>query len=166
MKEQHSYCSYCGQRYQPDQPWPRYCVACGNTSYLNPLPVAVVLQPVDEGLLLIRRGIDPHKGRLALPGGFIAIDETWQEAGARELHEETGLIIDPRNIQEFQVRSAEDGTLLIFGLAAPTASRDLPEFVPTVEAAERIVVRHPPARMAFRLHQEAVAEYFSRGKLT
>ncbi|MBQ0119793.1 MAG: NUDIX hydrolase [Bacteroidales bacterium] len=42
-------------------------------------------------VLLIERGIDPHKGKWALPGGFINPSETTDECARRELKEETGL---------------------------------------------------------------------------
>ncbi len=42
-------------------------------------------------VLLIERGHEPFKGKWALPGGFIEMDETLEQACIRELHEETGL---------------------------------------------------------------------------
>ena len=115
--KKNSHCSYCGQPFREDQPWPRTCACCGNTSFLNSIPVAVALIPVDDGLLFVRRGIEPRKGKLTLPGSFINLGESWQEAGARQVLEETGVAIAPDEIREFHVRSAPDGTLLIFGVA-------------------------------------------------
>ena len=44
-------------------------------------------------VLLIERGADPFKGCWAFPGGFLEMDETTEACAARELQEETGLIV-------------------------------------------------------------------------
>lgn len=159
----HTHCSYCGAPFSPDALWPRTCSACGNTSFRNPLPVCVVLVPINAdgfpGILAIRRAIPPKIGKLALPGGFINYGETWQEAGAREVFEETSLRIDPAEIREYRVQSAPDGTLIIFSLALPRLLSDLPAFIPNEESSERIVLTRP-APMAFGLHDEMVSAFF------
>jgi len=58
------------------------------------LTVDCVVFGFDESelkVLFVRRGFAPHKGRWALPGGFVRIDETIDQAARRELSEETGL---------------------------------------------------------------------------
>jgi 8-oxo-dGTP diphosphatase len=58
------------------------------------LTVDCVVFGFDEGdlkILLIERGLDPFKGRWALPGGFVRVEETVDAAARRELAEEAGL---------------------------------------------------------------------------
>ncbi len=45
-------------------------------------------------ILLIQRGNEPFKNMWALPGGFIEMDETLENACKRELAEETGLQVE------------------------------------------------------------------------
>ena len=58
------------------------------------LTVDCVVFGFDEGELkvaLIQRALAPFEGKWALPGGFVGIDETLDEAARRELQEETGI---------------------------------------------------------------------------
>lgn len=159
MKAKHAHCSYCGSRYVDNQPWPRLCKGCGETSFINPAPVAVILLPVDDGLLLIRRGIEPHRGKLALPGGYVDWGETWQQAGAREVREETGIIISPDELRQRAVHSALPGLVLIFGEALPRKSHSLPPFDITDETTERLVISEP-IELAFPLHNDVARDWF------
>lgn len=160
MGDKGSHCSFCGAAFDVGASWPRTCGACGATSFRNPTPVAVLLLPVDDGLLVVRRGIDPGRGELALPGGFIDLGETWQEAAARELAEEAGIEIDPGEVTELRVRSVRGGPLLIFGVGPRRAGAELPAFSPNHEATERLVI-DGPRELAFPLHTEAAAAWFA-----
>lgn len=160
------HCTYCGHAFGPHQTgWPRTCSSCGRVSYRNPLPVVVVLLPISDrgGLLVIRRSVasDPGFGQFALPGGFIDInDPTWQHAAARELREETGITLPPDTFREFGVRSAPNGTLLIFALAEPVTSNALPAFRATSETSEMTVITSP-TELAFPLHSEMANSWFA-----
>jgi 8-oxo-dGTP diphosphatase len=58
------------------------------------LTVDCVVFGLDETelkVMLIERDLEPFAGKWALPGGFVRVDETIEEAARRELQEETGL---------------------------------------------------------------------------
>jgi len=67
--------------------------------------VDVVVLTVRHGeldVLLIRRLARHHKGEWALPGGFVGVEESLDDAALRELHEETGLDLDPTHVEQFR----------------------------------------------------------------
>lgn len=54
----------------------------------------VMTSEQEPRVLLIERANAPFKGRWAIPGGFLNMDETTEQCAIRELEEETGLKID------------------------------------------------------------------------
>nr|WP_235001986.1 NUDIX domain-containing protein [Actinacidiphila paucisporea] len=161
-----SHCSACGARYPADAGWPRRCPACGTVAYRNPLPVAVALLPVrgprGDGLVVIRRAIQPSRGQLALPGGFIDHGESWEHAVTRELSEETGIIADASDVVLADALTDEAGYLLLFGLLPRRDAGDLPPSVPTDETEGHQVV-YAPEELGFPLHTQAAGRWFAGG---
>jgi 8-oxo-dGTP diphosphatase len=65
---------------------------------------------VDEGrVLLVRRGHEPLKGQWSLPGGLLEIGESLTAGVAREVLEETGLIVEPIELIELLDRIHNEG---------------------------------------------------------
>jgi ADP-ribose pyrophosphatase YjhB (NUDIX family) len=162
-----AYCSYCGARFDQVAAYPRSCAACGAQVWANPIPVAVALVPIVEGvrtgLLVVRRAIPPV-GKLALVGGFVEDHERWQVCAARELREEANVVVDPDRIEPMWFTSSEPvpNRVLLFGVAPPIDARALPPFAANAEASERGAI-FGAQELAFPLHVEAVRRYFRGG---
>ena len=175
MNARDTYCSYCGAAYGEASGYPRSCASCKTQIWANPVPVSVVLLPVVDGprtgLLVIRRGIHPGLGKLALVGGFLEEHETTAEGGARELREETGVSIDPSTLSPFWFTSTapRPNRVLLFSIAAEVGRDALAPFAPDHETTERGVVFGPAGLrdvFAFPLHAEAAERFFAARGVT
>lgn len=71
----------------------RVCPTCRYVYFTDP-KVGVGVAVVEDGrLLLIKRAMNPERGKWSLPAGFIDQGEDPKDAAAREALEETGLIV-------------------------------------------------------------------------
>ncbi|HEU4410256.1 MAG TPA: NUDIX domain-containing protein [Polyangiaceae bacterium] len=165
-----TYCSFCGTAYEAPLRYPRTCGGCKTQVWANPIPVSVVLQPVVRegrtGLLVVRRAIEPRRGKLALVGGFLEEHETWAEGGAREIREEAGVEVDPAKLEPFWFTSTapRPNRVLLFSVGAPLDAGALGAYAPNAEASERGLVFGPGGLdevFAFPLHVEAARRFFA-----
>lgn len=155
-----SHCSYCGHEFVVDS-WPRQCEQCKNISYINPKPVTVLLVPVENrGILTVRRGEEPGKGGLALPGGFMDPNESWEEGAVRELREETGISLDPRDVKLSHLVTIPSNHLLIFCNTREVLTKSLDNFRPNKEVSELVIVSEE-TELVFSTHTDALKKYLS-----
>ena len=129
-----------------------------SSSYNNPLPVVVgmvrVLVGDDMRLLAVRRGIDPKKGELALPGGYIDPYECAEDAVARELREETGLDLPAPFWRPVATRVTQDNRLLMFMLCSQAVTPQALEGFVANSEVEALVPVCSCAKLGFPLHEE------------
>ena len=77
--------------------------------------VAVGAVIVDAGrVLLVRRGTEPLKGHWSLPGGALEVGESLTGGLAREVREETGLLVEPVELVELLDRIHREGERVRF----------------------------------------------------
>jgi hydroxymethylpyrimidine/phosphomethylpyrimidine kinase len=84
------FCPACRGELVKSSPHP-ICADCGLVFYRNPLPAVILVVEKDGNILVARRAAPPALGELCLPGGFIDLGESPQQAALRELEEETTL---------------------------------------------------------------------------
>ncbi len=95
-RDAYAHCMRCGAPPTPQPDNSSRCEACGFRWYWNAAAAVDVIVENGRGEIVItRRAIEPGKGTLDLPGGFVQPDESVEEAARRELAEELGLSVGP-----------------------------------------------------------------------
>jgi mutator protein MutT len=92
----YKYCPRCAAKgFFDSNTYAFTCKMCGFVFYLNAsAAVAALIVNTQGELLLVRRGVDPDKGKLDLPGGFVDPGESAEQAVVREIHEELDIVPD------------------------------------------------------------------------
>lgn len=119
---------------------------------------------VDGKVVLVRRAHEPLKGEWNLPGGGVELGETLREACAREVREETGLIVAVgATIDVFDriMLDAAGGVEYHFVLVDYVCRPIGGDLGPGTDASE-VVLADPAALDAYRLTEKAI-EMIHRG---
>ncbi|WP_329017181.1 NUDIX hydrolase [Micromonospora rifamycinica] len=138
-------------------------------SFAVTVDLVVLTVRADElHLLLVRRGIPPDRGRWALPGGFVGIDEDLPDAAVRELTEETGLPEPAGHLEQLGTygRPDRDPRGRVVTVAWLALLPDLPTPVAGSDAASAEwlpVTRLAPGQLAFD-HDRIVADGLERAR--
>lgn len=132
----------------------KVCPACRLIQYENPIPSVAAVLAKEGRFLLVRRAVEPAIGAWCLPGGFIEVGETVEQALVREVQEETGIVCQPRSVLDIaSVLGGFYGDVVVIGYAAdyvsgePQAAFDAKDV--GLFAAEKLPPLAFPAHTAF-----------------
>ncbi|MBN2304750.1 MAG: NUDIX hydrolase [Anaerolineae bacterium] len=91
-----NFCQVCGHAMTDQHAYGksrRVCPDCGYVHFQDPKVAAVIFIEHRNRVLLVRRVMNPERGKWALPAGYIDYGEDPRDAAVREVQEETGLEI-------------------------------------------------------------------------
>lgn len=74
------------------------CPKCGHVVYHDPKIAATCILEREGRVLMIRRALQPGIGLWCMPGGYVDRGEVVEEAAAREVLEETGLVVEVEHL--------------------------------------------------------------------
>jgi ADP-ribose pyrophosphatase YjhB (NUDIX family) len=92
----------------------RACPACGYVHYTDPKVGVGVLVVEDGRVLLVRRSMNPQRGKWSIPAGFLDHGEDPAKTAAREALEETGLSVEVLGLVGVYFNPPGDGGASLF----------------------------------------------------
>jgi len=95
---QFEFCPMCGGKckslnLKEHEPTRLVCSECDFIFYLDPKLVACAIVESEGKIVLLKRDIEPQKGKWVMPGGYVDRGEVVEAAALRETEEECGLKI-------------------------------------------------------------------------
>ena len=165
----YQYCSHCGKKNnygQIDGNIRYHCPSCKTIHYENPKPTATLICPKGDSILLGRRAFSPGKGEWGLPGGFMELNETLEEAALRELKEETNLNGKVNRILgTCSHYGSIFGDILLIGMVIDLSS-DISSMVAGDDVSElKFFDMNNLPNLAFECHQKIVNDYADSQKM-
>lgn len=157
-------CHYCGGpliRKNSEGAMRLFCTHCNVPIYENPIPATcLVLIDTKERVLLVKRSVDPKKGSWCLPGGFMELGETPEQAALRELEEETGLSGKIQMLLGATSHvSSQYNTVLVIGYLIKEYSGSLE---PGDDASDAVYFEYDQLpELAFQSHLKFIRIYYS-----
>jgi 8-oxo-dGTP diphosphatase len=153
------FCPRCGSEATIRYPRSITCSKCGYGAFYNPKPVACAITAnQDNEIILLKRGFEPNRGRWSMPGGFVDLGESVENAAIRETKEEIDVDIEIVNLVGVYSRSTDRIVVVVYAARTEgTPSRteealDIHAFRPTTI---------PWDELAFWSDDRALRDYLS-----
>ena len=96
MTDNDKFCASCGARLvlrQHEGQTRPVCPDCGRAVYYDPKLAATCVIERDGKTLMVKRAVQTGYGLWSMPGGYVDRGEPVEDAAAREVREETGLLV-------------------------------------------------------------------------
>ena len=152
------FCPRCGNRANIKFPRSLTCDSCGYGAFYNPKPVACAITAHDQGIILARRGFQPNRGKWSMPGGFVDLGESVEDAAIRETQEEIGVHIEIQRLVGVYSRSTDRIVVVVYAArtrGTPTRTEEALE----VQAFRPTTI--PWDELAFWSDDRALRDYLS-----
>ncbi len=115
--EEFAFCPRCATsmitRQVGDKPR-RVCPSCDYIYFTDPKVGVGVLVEKDGKILLVRRTMNPEKGKWSIPAGFLDRGENPRETAVREVLEETNCQVEITHLVDVYYNPPEQGGASIF----------------------------------------------------
>ncbi len=115
------------------------CPSCGFTYYYDPKIATAVVVEIDGQVVLQQRAINPGIGKWTFPGGFVERGEPVLDAAVREIEEEIGIVVAPKDLSLVNVYSEPGETVVLVAWHVRVTGQ-----VPIVADGESTAVRRFP----------------------
>ncbi|MBM4274199.1 MAG: NUDIX hydrolase [Deltaproteobacteria bacterium] len=158
----YNFCPRCGgplekRLIKAGEPERLVCKVCEFIFYIDPKLAAIALVPLDGGLVMVRRSIEPGYGLWVVPGGFVDAGEPVEETVVRETWEETFLrvkVVRLLNLYSYQNHRTVVAAYLTQYLAGELSPGD-----ETLEAQVFGLKEIPWEKIAFQSTRDAIKDY-------
>ena len=134
------------------------CTSCEFVHWDNPKPVTATVVPMGKGIVLVKRKYPPYVDDWCLPGGFIEALEDPQESALREVHEETGLVVEIDRMIGAAAPGKGINVVILFYLAKSAQG----VMVPGDDASDVgcFEENELPPNIAFEWHRKMISDWF------
>ena len=97
------FCPVCGaslksSKVKEHEPARLICEKCDFIFYLDPKLVACTIVEIDNRIVLLKRSVEPEKGKWVVPGGYVDRGEETISAALRETREECGIEVEIKRL--------------------------------------------------------------------
>ena len=162
ISETYKFCPQCGgalekRLLKAGEPERLVCTRCGFVFYIDPKLAVIAIVPLNGGVVMVRRGIEPGYGLWVVPGGFVDVGEPVEEAVVRETLEETHLLVRVERL--LNLYSYRDSATVVAAYLTQYQRGNLAAGDESLEARVFVPAEIPWDEIAFRSTRAALTDY-------